>query len=566
MDGRNKLLAGVLLYLGALALTGTCRAQELSATGFAPANTGGICFDTPLSITFNQPPLQGAGSVNVYQANGTLVTSVNVANATSTKSFGGSTLNYYPIIITGNTAAIYLPVGLAYNQSYYVLVDSGAFRDAAGDSFGISDSSVWTFSTKPGGPAAGSTSLTVASDYSGDFCTVQGAVDFVPTNNTQRVTVTVRSGNYTEIVRIPSNKPFITIKGQDRNLTVIQYANNDRLNPGTSGRPMFLTQANDFVLQDITLHNTTPHGGSQAEAIRSRGQRAVFNRVNLESFQDTWLQNGTAFITNSYIEGDVDFMWGTGASFFQYSELKAMTPGSIYDQFRNVQGQKGVVYVNSTLTRHDSSVVGAYLARIDPTVYPYSQVVHINSAMDSHVVPLGWQLNTAPGNDCSQAPNIQFWEYHSTDLNGNPLDVSQRLACSRQLSDAEAAQWSDPAFVLNGWVPNTVNATPGSVAAGQSINVNWSAPQGHSTSDWVGLYTVGADDSNYASQQLIASSATTGVLTFAAPAAAGQYEFRYFLSDNTKVATSGTVTASATQLNLAASARSATVAPGSITN
>ena len=93
-------------------------------------------------------------------------------------------------------------------------------------------------------------------------------------------------------------------------------------------------------------------------------------------------------------------------------------------------------------------VSNVFLARIDPTAFPYSQVVYINTAMGAHIAPVGWQLNNS-----SVAPNVQFWEYRSTDLAGAPLDVSQRLSVSRQMTAQEAAQWSDPAFVLGGWSP-----------------------------------------------------------------------------------------------------------------
>src|SRR5947207_2750513 len=82
-------------------------------------------------------------------------------------------------------------------------------------------------------PAAGTTALTVAADGTGDFCTVQGAVDFGPAGNTHRVTISVRPGTYTEIVYVGSSKPFITIAGQDRSGTVVQYANNNTMNGGT---------------------------------------------------------------------------------------------------------------------------------------------------------------------------------------------------------------------------------------------------------------------------------------------------------------------------------------------
>jgi pectin methylesterase-like acyl-CoA thioesterase len=243
---------------------------------------------------------------------------------------------------------------------------------------------------------------------------------------------------------VPSSKPFITIRGEDRDGVVIQYANNANLNAGNP-RAMFGVDAADFTLENITLHNTTPRGGSQAEAFRGNNQRILLNRVNLKSFQDTLLLQGAALVANSYIEGDVDFMWGNGAVYFQNCELKAVTSGGFYAQVRSDQGRSGNVYVNCRLTGAPG-VSGVYLARIDPIVFPYSQVVFINCAMDSHIAASGWLLNNA-----STAPSVRFWEYNSTDLNGSPLNVGARLSVSRQLAADEAAQWSDPTFVLGGW-------------------------------------------------------------------------------------------------------------------
>jgi hypothetical protein len=166
-----------------------------------------------------------------------------------------------------------------------------------------------------------------------------------------------------------------------------------------------------------------------------------------------------------------------------------------------------------------------YLARIDPTVFPYSQVVFINTAMGPHIIPEGWLLNNA-----TTAPNTQFWEYKSMDLSGAPLDVSQRASFSRQITAQEAAQWSDPAFVLGGWVPYTVNATVNSVSAGATVTVDRSGAAGHAAKDWIGLYPVGAPDTSLLAWQYT-GGANTGHMTFAAPPRAGEYEFRYLLND-----------------------------------
>ena len=509
--------------------------SAMSAVRFAPA-TGGkaACVDAPLAITFDQIPLAGnTGRIRVYNSHGTLVDTIDMAANPQSRVIGGNPYTYYPILVNGNTASIYFHQQLPYNDSYYVTMDPGAITGSTGAPFpGFSEVSRWIFATRAAGPSDGATALTVAADGSADFCTVQGAIDFVPANNTQPVTITVRAGTYTEIDYVASNKPFITVRGEDRDHTIIQYPNNNSINPSTASRAMFGVDASDFTLENITLWNTTPHGGSQAEAFRGNNQRILLNRVNLRSFQDTLLLQGAGFVTDSFIEGDVDFLWGVGSVYFQNCELKAATSGGYYTQIRNGQGQPGYVFVNSRLSS-EPGVTGMYLARIDPTVFPYSQVVYINTAMGPHIIPEGWLLNNA-----TTAPNTQFWEYKSTDMNGAPLDVSQRASFSRQITAQEAAQWSDPAFVLGGWVPYTVNVTTSSASAGAAVTVDWSGAAGHAAKDWIGLYPVGAPDTNFLAWQYT-GGATTGHMTFAAPPRAGEYEFRYFLNDGFERAAAG---------------------------
>jgi hypothetical protein len=457
--------------------------SSMAVAALSPANGAtNLNIDVPLSITFNQAPQAGtSGMIRVFNAaDNSLVDTINLGVDTNTgvhapgpqsaRSIGGSSwlFNYHPILINGNTATLQLGKTLAYGQTYYVTIEPGVLTDASGAPFaGFSDPNVWRFSTKASGPAAGTTALTVAADGSGDFNTLQGAIDFVPAGNTQRVTITVRPGNYTEIIYVRSNKPFITVRGESRELSVIQYANNENLNTGTSPRPVFGVDAPDFTLETITVHNTTTRFNAenrtrQAEAFRGNNDRMLLNRVTLRSFQDTLLlqsqSNQGGFVNESYIEGDIDFVWGAGAVYFRNTEIRMINSNAYYTQIRNGPGKNGNVFVNCRLSAAPG-VVGAWLTRIDPDQFPYSMVVFIDTVMGPHVRPEGWRLddNARDGflNPLTREgyPNIRFWEYQTRDESGALMDVSLRHPISRQLTAEEAAFWRNPANVLGGWTP-----------------------------------------------------------------------------------------------------------------
>ena len=461
--------------------------SAMVATAVSPANgRTGLNIDTPLSLTFDRPPVVGnTGRIRIFKASdNSVVDTIDLGAPFQLRSVGTNTvqLNYLPIIVTGNTAAIYPHAGvLAYGQSYYVTVEQGVLRDATSASFtGIADPAAWRFSTKAAGPAANAAAITVAADGSGDFTTVQGAVDFVPVNNPQRVVITVKKGTYVEQVYVGANRPLVTVRGEDRAQSIITYPNNNNLNGSTRTRGVFTIGANDFNLETITIFNSTPQGGSQAESFVCDGLRVLLNRVTLRSRQDTLLCNtGTTFITDSYIEGNTDFIWGTASAYFQRCELKALdTAGAegFYTQVRNPQGQIGFVFVDCQLTA-EATARNYYLGRIDPNTgnFPYSQAVYLNCAIGPQLLPVGWQLNNA-----TTSATVQDWEYQSTDLNGASLDISKRLSSSKQIDAATAAQYRNPAFVLGGWNPAiapTIEVSPVSqtVTAGSNVRLSVTA-------------------------------------------------------------------------------------------
>lgn len=444
----------------------------LTVTALFPANGAtGLPVDAPLKITFSAAPTAGAsGLIQIHDAaTGAVIDTIDLAASAQMKTIGGTLYNYLPVIVSGNTALITPHVALAYNKAYFVTIDAGVFRTANGVFAGIAGDATWRFTTKPAAPDAGATTIVVAADGAGDFATVQGAIDFTPAANATRRIIFVRKGVYQELVRISGAKPLITLRGEDRKETVIAYANNANFNP--SSRSVVWVDAGDWTVENLTVRNLTPQGGSQAETIRTNAARSQIRSCDLYSFQDTLQLNGSAYVENCYIEGDVDFMWGNAAAYFLNCELKNVRTGGFYVQARTPQNQPGFVYVNSRLSGA-AGVTGTFLARIDPNVFPDSQVVYINSAMGPQVSPAGWLLNNATSSN-----TVRFWEYRSTDLNGAPLDVSQRISSSRQISDAEATQLSDTNFVLGGWAPQTppfIRSRPLSQTASAGQDVTFS--------------------------------------------------------------------------------------------
>ena len=197
---------------------------------------------------------------------------------------GGRNYFYKPIIISGNEAYIYLRKVLKPGATYYVNIDPGVFLAGPGGApiGAVKDTDhLAVHRCRSAAPAAGASRVTVTADGSGDFCTVQGAVDYVPAANTTPVTISVAAGTYREIVAIQT-KHSVTLRGEDRNASVISYPNNGALqippgqtaSMGTKWRAMIgVDGSNDLLIENITLWNPSPQlsTNGQSETLRIEG-------------------------------------------------------------------------------------------------------------------------------------------------------------------------------------------------------------------------------------------------------------------------------------------------------
>lgn len=411
-----------------------------------------VCADAPLHLSFSGPPTLGdSGKVQIFDAAmpGQAVATIDLAVMQTADPIGGQTIQQPRLaFVDGNDVALYpRPRALAYGKSYYVTVDSGAIRGPDNAAFSITDASAWTFTTASAAPAS-KTMLRVALDGHGDFCSLQSAFDAIPSNNSAKVTVEVGSGTYHGAVYV-SGKKNITLHGEDRKAVVIAGVNNNNLNPSTKTRALFGGDGTSgLVIENLTIHNLTPQGGSQAEALRLQNcDQCVIRDADILSLQDTLLWSGRLYAHNCFIAGNVDFIWGTGVAYFDSCEIKTVGRSGPIVQARNAAGAYGYVFVDSHISS-DPGLTGSTLARIDANVYPGSHVAYIDCTLGKHISAAAWQLTAG-----AAGSSLRFWEYNSKDEAGGMIDTSGRMLGSTQITTDQAAQMRDPAMVLGGWSP-----------------------------------------------------------------------------------------------------------------
>ena len=402
-----------------------------------------VCTDLSLHLRFDAKPSLGSGKISVFEQGSTsAIASVEVSSARSNVAPLGSSLVFLqPVFVVEREVIVQLPAALEYGKSYYVKVDAGAVRGTGG-AIPMSEAD-WSFTTRAA-PPADLTQLRVAQDGTGDFCSVQAALVAAASG----ATVSVGQGYYHELVHV-SGKSGVTLRGDDRKGTVILGVNNDSLNGGTAKRALVnIEKSSDLIVERLTIHNLTEQGGSQAEALRLKDcDKCVVRDADILSLQDTLLWNGRIYAKDLYVEGNVDFVWGSGAVLFDHCEIKTVGRKGYVVQSRNEPGGYGYVFVDSKISA-DPGVSGIVLARIDAGVYPGSHVAFIQCEMGRHIAPEGWTITGA-----AAGSGLRFWEYESTGEGGAPLDVSRRHPSSRQISAEQADTMRDPSKVFGGWMP-----------------------------------------------------------------------------------------------------------------
>jgi len=167
------------------------------------------------------------------------------------------------------------------------------------------------------------TEMTVATDGTGDFTSIQKAIDSCKAFPDKRITIFVKNGIYNEKIRVPSWNTQLSIIGESVDKTIVSY--NDSFGKINRGRNStfftytLLVEANDFRMENITVENTSGPVG-QAVAMHVEGDRCVVRNCRFTGSQDTVYAAGRfsrQYFQNCYIEGNTDFIFGEATALFE---------------------------------------------------------------------------------------------------------------------------------------------------------------------------------------------------------------------------------------------------------
>ncbi|KAL8064504.1 hypothetical protein ABFX02_01G095200 [Erythranthe guttata] len=240
--------------------------------------------------------------------------------------------------------------------------------------------------------------ITVDVGGSGDFRSVQAAVDSVPDNNSKNVLILISAGYYIEKVVVPACKPYITFEGAGRETTFIEWHDraSDKGPDGQQLRTYHTASVSVFApyfsARNISFKNTAPAPlpgmqGWQAVAFRISGDKAFFSGCGFYGAQDTLCDDaGRHYFKECYIEGSIDFIFGNGRSMYKNCELHSIATrfGSIAAQNRNSPDEKtGFAFVNCTVTGTGPLYVGRAMGQ-------YSRIVFSYTYFDDVVAHGGW--------------------------------------------------------------------------------------------------------------------------------------------------------------------------------
>ncbi|RVT71769.1 pectin esterase [Flavobacterium sufflavum] len=293
--------------------------------------------------------------------------------------------------------------------------------------------------------------IVVAQDGSGDYKTVQEALNSIVSLKTKETRILIKNGVYKEKLEVIKDKNNISLIGESKENVILTYddyaskKNSSGQDIGTSGSASFIVTADNFKAKNITFENSSGPVG-QAVAVRIDGDKIIFDNCKFLGFQDTLYPRSTTsrqYYKNCYIEGAVDFIFGASTAVFDQCEIFAKQGGSyLTAASTNEKNPYGLVFLNCKLTTNSGNS-SYYLGR------PWrndAKTVFIQCEMAGHIKAEGWHNW---GKVDAQSTTF-YGEYLSTGAGGN---TTSRVNWSHLLTLEQFTNQYTLSAIFKDWTP-----------------------------------------------------------------------------------------------------------------
>jgi len=241
--------------------------------------------------------------------------------------------------------------------------------------------------------------VTVATDGSGDFRTINEALAKVPRKSAATYVMYVKAGTYREYVSVPRNVTNLVVIGDGATRTVVTGSKSFTMNITTKDTATMEVIGNGFLMRGVGVENTAGARNHQAVALRVQSDLSAFYECRFDGYQDTlYTHTSRQYYRDCVVTGTIDFIFGNAQVVLQNCRIQVRRCMDNQQNIVTAQGRKerrsagGTVIHNCTVEPHPEfeSSAGRLKTFLGRPWKEYSRTLYIQSEIGGFVDPQGW--------------------------------------------------------------------------------------------------------------------------------------------------------------------------------